>query len=439
MNTTATSFNRAAYNHETDRDNLFNQTDFVYKTDLGWTKHTVAFGTEFGRQTGIDVRNTGIFPNGTNTMADNPFAPTYFGPINFVHHFGAVNAAGDTGADSNSRYRLNIESGYARDTVEITRYLQLIGGIRVDRFDMAATDMNTSTDRARVDTKVSPQAAVILKPVEPLSIYGVYAVSYLPASGDQFSALTNGTVILEPQRFENKEIGIKYNINPRLLFSAAVYQLDRQNVPLADPNNAGFFILSGSNRIRGFETELKGYVTPEWQSWLGYAYTDARVTSDTTATIARRQCRAARPAASVLAMEQISIHPDVGCRSRRHLLLGSFASSDDTVKLPGWVRVDGARLRHHRPALEGAAQRREHLQQRLLGLGRRQQQHLARPGPDDPPERQVHVLGARRPSLPKLRQFKAFPVWNARQGVSDAGTAMRSTTPKLPPTWASEV
>src|SRR5262249_27450094 len=63
-----TSFNRAAYNHQTNRDNIFNQTDFVYKGATGPFLHTIAFGTEFGRESGIDVRNTGIFPNGTSTI-----------------------------------------------------------------------------------------------------------------------------------------------------------------------------------------------------------------------------------------------------------------------------------------------------------------------------------------------------------------------------------
>ena len=35
------------------RENAFNQTDFVYKTATGPVLHTVAFGTEFGRQTGL--------------------------------------------------------------------------------------------------------------------------------------------------------------------------------------------------------------------------------------------------------------------------------------------------------------------------------------------------------------------------------------------------
>jgi catecholate siderophore receptor len=333
-------FNRAAYNHETDRDNLFNQTDFVYKTALGPTFHTIAFGTEFGRQTGIDVRNTGIFPNGTNTESDNSLTPTYFGPITFVHHSTSVNADGVTTPDSNSKYRLNIESGYARDTIDFTRWLQVIAGVRVDRFDIGALDMNTGIDRARVDTKVSPQAAVIVKPVDNLSVYGVYSVSYLPASGDQFSALTDGSVILDPQKFENKEVGVKWNINPRLLFSAAVYQLDRTNVPLAV--GGGFSVLSGKNQIRGFETELKGYVTPDWQTALGYAYTDARVTSDTTATIVAGNVVQLVPLHQISLWNKYQFTPMWAAAFGAIYVGDSYASSDDTVKLPSFVRYDAA-------------------------------------------------------------------------------------------------
>ena len=46
--------------------------------------HTVAFGTEFGRQTGLSQRNSGQFPNGAlpspSFVTVNPFNPTYFGP-----------------------------------------------------------------------------------------------------------------------------------------------------------------------------------------------------------------------------------------------------------------------------------------------------------------------------------------------------------------------
>src|SRR4029077_15976483 len=119
---------------------------------------------------------------------------------------------------------------------------------------------------------VSPQAAVILKPMETMSVYTAYSISYLPASGDQFSALTDGTLILQPQKFENTEVGMKWNINPKLLFSTAIYNLNRTNQPIADGNNPGFFFPSGATLTRGFEASLVGYVTDQWQSSLGYAY-----------------------------------------------------------------------------------------------------------------------------------------------------------------------
>jgi len=342
VNPAQTSFNLAAYNHETDRQNLINQTDFVYKGSTGPINHTVAFGSEFSRQNGIDVRSTGIFPNGTNTMVANPFNPTYFGTINFVHHFTAVNADGVTTADSNSKYRLNTQSGYVRDTLEITRYLQVIAGARFDRFDLAAVDMNTNTSRARVDQKVSTQGAVIFKPREDLSFYTAYSTSFLPASGDQFSALSNGTLILEPQKFENKEVGLKWNIFPRLQYTAATYELKRTNVPIADPNNAGFFLLSGSHRIRGFETALNGYVTDNWQSQFGYAYTDARITGATSVTVIPGNRVQLVPLHQFSFWNKYQINPVWAAALGVIYFSDSFASSDDTVRLPGFVRFDTA-------------------------------------------------------------------------------------------------
>jgi catecholate siderophore receptor len=342
VNPSDTAFNRAAYNHETDRENLFNQTDFVFKGSTGPIFHTIAFGTEFGRQTGLDLRNTGIFPNGTNTIVGNPWDPTYFGPVAFVHQFPGAFSPGVGTADSNSKYRLNIGSVYARDTVEITPWLQLIGGARMDSFDIVALDQNTNTNRSRLDNVASPQGAVIVKPLPTMSLYGMYAVSYLPASGDQFSALTNGTVLLAPQKFQIVEAGFKWNIFPRLLFSAAVYNLDRTNVPLPDPNNPGFFLLSGKNRIRGFETELKGYVTDEWQSALGYAYTDARVASDTSATIVRGNRIQLVPFSQFSWWNKYQFTPVWSAALGIIYFSSSYASSDDTVRLPGFVRFDGA-------------------------------------------------------------------------------------------------
>jgi catecholate siderophore receptor len=342
VNPSGTAFNRAAYNNTTNRDNIFNQTDFFYKAFTGPIFHTIAFGTEFGSQSGISLRNTGIFPTGTNTIVANPFAPTYFGPVAFIHQFPGALSPGVTTPDANSDYTLYTTSAYARDTIEITRWLQIIAGVRFDRFDESALDKNTNIDRSIVNNKVSPQAAVIVKPIENLSLYYAYSVSYLPAPGDQFSTLTDGSVILAPQKFVNNEVGVKWNINPKLLLTAAVYDLNRYNVPLPDPNNPGFFILSGSNRIRGFETSLNGYITDSWQSTLGYAYTDARVTSATSATIVAGNRIQLVPYNQFSWWNKYQITPVWGAGLGFIYFSDSFASSDDSVKLPGFFRVDAA-------------------------------------------------------------------------------------------------
>jgi catecholate siderophore receptor len=340
VNPTDTAFNLAAYNHMTNRANTFNDTDFIYKGYTGALFHTIGFGTELGRQAGIDVRNSGVFPNGTFTTVDNPFAPGYLGPVYFIHQFPGAFLPGFSTPDSNSHYSLKTQSAYARDTIEITRWLQVIGAGRYDRFDLEALDLNTTIEQTRVDRFISPQAAVIVKPAENLSIYYAYMVSYLPASGDQFSALTAGTVILAPQKFVNKEIGGKWNILPGLLFSAAVYKLVRTNIPLPDPNNPGFFILSGSNTMHGLETELKGYLTDQWQSWLGYAYTDARVSGDTSATIKIGNRVQLVPYSQFSWWNKYQITPIWAASLGVIYFSDSFASSDDTVYLPAFVRFD---------------------------------------------------------------------------------------------------
>jgi catecholate siderophore receptor len=280
-------------------------------------------------------------------MVGDPFNPTYFGTINFVHQYPGAFSPGVTSADSNSKYRLNIESGYARDTIEITRWLQLIGGVRLDRFDMSALDMNTNMTRGRVDTKVSPQAAVIVKPMTNLSIYGVYSISYLPASGDQFSSLTDATLILDPQKFENKEFGAKWNIYPKLQWTAAVYELKRTNQPIPDGSRPGFSLPNGATNVRGFETALNGYVTDEWQTVLGYAYTDARIAKDLTVPSNSLPVVTGNRV-QLVPLNQFSwwnkyqFNPTWGAGLGAIYFSNSYASSDDTVRLPGFVRFDAA-------------------------------------------------------------------------------------------------
>jgi catecholate siderophore receptor len=314
----------------------------------GPVRHTIAFGTEFDRQTGIDLRNTGIFAStGSSSAPGDPFNPTFFGTVNFIHQFPGAFSPGVSSADSFSTYKLFVDSAYAQDQIEITRWLQLLAGARFDRFDMSAVDHNTNIFRQRIDDVTSPRAAVIVKPVDNLSIYTAYSISYLPSAGDQFSAINTGSALIPPQKFENTEVGVKWNILPRLQYTAAVYQLNRTNVPLAI--GGGLFAISGSNIIKGFETALTGYVTNDWQTTFGYAYTDARIGSDTNSSTAANPPPPTILKGNVVQLvpfnqfswwNKYQIDPTWAAALGVIYFSGSYASSDDTVRLPGFVRFD---------------------------------------------------------------------------------------------------
>ena len=107
--------------------------------------------------------------------------------------------------DANNRLRLNLAATYFQDQIEISRYVQVIAGVRYDYFDLKYHNNRNGDDFRRVDNLVSPRIGVVVKPVTELSLYGNYSVSYLPSAGDQFASLTTVTQQLKPEKFTNYE------------------------------------------------------------------------------------------------------------------------------------------------------------------------------------------------------------------------------------------
>ncbi len=161
--------------------------------------------------------------------------------------------------------------------------------------------------------------------------------------GDQLNALTDGTVILEPQKFVNKEVGVKWNIYPRLLATAAIYQLDRTNQSVPDPVRGSPFVLpNGATKMKGFEAGLNGYVTKDWQSSVGYAYTDARIVNDLSATVVAGNVVQLAPKHQFSLWNKYQF-TDMWAASLGVIYFSeSFTSSDDTVRMPGFTRIDAA-------------------------------------------------------------------------------------------------
>lgn len=330
-NTDATLVALTVYNNATQRTNVFNQTDLLYAASMGRVRHTLLAGAEFGRQLTDNFRNSGFF-NGTATSIQVPFlSPTTTTPVTFRQ----------SATDADNHLRAGVAAAYAQDQLELSRHVQVLGGVRVDRFDLRYHNNRTGDTLSRPDTLVSPRVGLVVKPNAPLSIYGSYSVSYLPSSGDQFSSLTAITEQVKPEKFNNYEVGVKWDVRPSMSLTTAVYRLDRTNTRSSDPNDPTRIVQTGSQRTNGYELGVNGGLTAAWTIAGGYAYQDAFVTSATTAAAVGALVGQV-PHHTLSLWNNYRIHPRVSAGLGVIYRAEMFATIDNTVLLPGYTRADAA-------------------------------------------------------------------------------------------------
>jgi catecholate siderophore receptor len=326
-----TQVSLSAYNNATQRRNLFNQTDFIYAIAIGRIHHTLLAGVEAGRQLTNNFRNTGFF-NNTATSILVPYSdPTIDTPTTFRQ----------SATDANNHVTTNLGAAYLQDQIELSRYFQVVAGVRFDHFDLQYYDNRSAADLRLIDNLVSPRAGIIFKPATAVSMYATYSVSYLPSSGDQFSSLTSITQQAIPEKFNNYEVGVKWDLRSDLSLTTAVYRLDRTNTRATDPNNPTAIVQTGSQRSDGFELGLAGSITRKWKITGGYAYQDAFVTSATTAAVAGAQvAQVPHHTFSLWNNYQLAHRWGAGLGILRRANM--FAAIDDSVTLPGYTRADAA-------------------------------------------------------------------------------------------------
>ena len=317
----------SAYNSRNDRWNLFSQTDLIWDGRLGGIDQTLLVGFEIGRQKSRNLRQSGSFAGSNRTPLSDP---TVDSTVTFA----------PAASDANNRTTASIAALYVQDQLRLSPMVEIVAGLRFDRFRLKVDDLRAgSSDFSRTDTLWSPRLGLIFKPQPSLSLYASYSRSYLPQSGDQFSGLSSTTDQLKPERFDNYEVGAKWEPVEGLLATAALYQLDRTNTQARDELDR--VVLTGAQRSRGLELGLERSVSDDWQISAGYAWQDAEITETTSAAPAGRTV-------PLVPKHSFSLWNRYDVTTRLGLGLGviarskSYASLSNEVKLPGYARVDAA-------------------------------------------------------------------------------------------------
>jgi catecholate siderophore receptor len=323
-------FDLGAYNNATQRTNLFNQTDLNFAFNAFGLRHKIATGIELGRQETDNLRNTGSFSVGKTVPVAAPYTT---GTVSFR----------PSATDADNHGVATTGAAYIQDQVEFSPQWQAIVGLRYDRFDVDFTDHRTGGRFDVTDSPVSPRFGLVYKPLEPVSIYASYSRAFAPRAGDQLGSLTLSNANLEPERFTNVELGVKWDIRPNLSASAAVYRLDRKNVLVTDPaNSAVSYVVPEGQRTRGVELGLQGKITRAWSVMGGYAYQDAQLLA------ASGTAQAAGATVPQVPTHTFSLWNRYDFSRRFGAGLGVvyrdsvFASTSNAVVLPSFTRVDAA-------------------------------------------------------------------------------------------------
>ncbi|MCQ8185173.1 TonB-dependent receptor [Parvularcula maris] len=323
------------YRDSTKRENFILQSNLVAEFATGGIEHTVLFGGELIAQDTDNARRDILFADSDDDQIETPFTDPLSVPTFSFPEFTRSRAS-----------EVRVASAFVQDEIDLGAGFKLIGGLRYDRFEIEVEDRIAAAgggDGAleRTDDMVSPRAGLIYKPLPQASLYASYAKSFLPRSGDQFLTLSPTTEALDPEEFENIEVGFKWDVSERLALTGAIFRIERESGTTVDPNDPERTILF-SAITRGAEIQLTGSLTPFWAINGGYSYLDAEEDGRVVDGLG-----ANRPLAQV-PEHMLSLWNRFDVTERFSLGIGAsyqaaqFASLSGNVELPSYTRVDAA-------------------------------------------------------------------------------------------------
>lgn len=287
-----------------------NQLNLFADFNTGGLAHQLILGAEYSDQkvtNGVySLTNRGAFNCRTSgTGANNAYCLTTADRVLVPGNVSTILDRSVVRGNWDSNWRVETLSVYAMDTIDVTPWLTLHGGIRADMFDYANTIQNATTlaqtPYAYSDTLWNGHLGVVVKPHEEGIVYLTWGTSKEINGGESdlgSSCSYGGVCVLPddpstpqnetqlaglggPEGASNFELGTKWDLfDDHLMLQAAVFQLTKSRVfePGTTDSYSNFGSLNtGKHRIRGVELGLVGNITPKLSGQLGAVFMDSEI------------------------------------------------------------------------------------------------------------------------------------------------------------------
>ncbi len=262
-----TVLTRGTQNKVQDMDNLYFQSDLSAKFQALGVKHEVLSGIDFAQEKrqvfAALATPTGVNLTKPNTTVGRPDDGAWINEDARPFRVG-------------NDYESKGWGVYGQDLVQIAPMWKVLGGLR---YDHMTGDYNTYTPATGVVTsqykmKVgewSKRAGLIFQPTDLHSFHFSYGTSF-NTSGETYS-LGAANVNTPPESSQNLELGARIDTSDkRFSTRLAVFRSTKLHERNTDPLQPGITVLSGKRHAAGFEIDVSGRLTTQWEVWGSYTW-----------------------------------------------------------------------------------------------------------------------------------------------------------------------
>ncbi|MGE0387754.1 MAG: TonB-dependent receptor [Gammaproteobacteria bacterium] len=278
-----------------DVNYFVNQLNAFVDFETGSFKHALIAGLEYSdlqvRNGVFRLTNTGTPNCGTAFCLTGDNRVVVPGDINNILRRTIVRGTWD------SDWQVQTWSFYLMDTIDLTPWLTLHGGVRADSFDYENIIQNTNTlaqtPFTYSDTLWNGHVGLVARPRENGTVYFTWGTSKEINGGESDLGsncgyggicIVNGVTDVgdgAPESATSYEIGTKWDLfGNKLLLQAAAFQLTKDDVfesGTADSYSIFGSLNTGEHRIRGVELGLAGNLTDRLSGQLSATFMESEV------------------------------------------------------------------------------------------------------------------------------------------------------------------
>ena len=243
-------------------NNSITQAELHGDFSVGSWRHQPLIGLEYE-----NYRNSQKYPQSVTSLGYgqdiyNPVygqpKPAIVNPNDFFEHVES--------------YSLNLQ-----DQITFSERLNGLLGVRLERFEQTALNRSTGVSNEQHKEVATPRAGLLYQLTPQVGVFANASTSFKP------NGISGQGTVFKPEKGIGYETGLKLDLfDSRLGATVALFQIDKDNVLTADPNNPGDSIAAGQARSQGLDMQFSGQLSDALRVIGAYAYIDAEVTKDNT-------------------------------------------------------------------------------------------------------------------------------------------------------------